>query len=149
MGKISYDLLQNFLFANRKIIIEKYPVFTDIKTNSKKNLIIISTIFIRTHISIFDDQWNSYDTFHITTGVEDSNKCSYYLQYNNVSRKVEKIKNFMYEQQEYGPKSSTRPKCKNRCATKIIKISLEYLFKDIIKNSQNFKLKLKKNDHKI
>lgn len=92
----------------------QYPV------SVRKNYTVITVPNTKYHITIFQDQWDNYQSvskkryhlFHISSDQED-NRCSSYFWVDKNNYRIQKIpkKYFSYQQSNYSFFSSTRKPC--------------------------------------
>ncbi len=110
----SYNELINFLTSRQNISDFKYKLI------KKKIYSVITIPDTKYHISIFQDQWNNYESisnkpyylFHISSNNE-IDRCSSYFWVDKFDLKIKKIPNtyFKYNQPMYDFFSSTRNNC--------------------------------------
>lgn len=116
---LSYDKLVAYLKYQNKYLVTIKPQYLVIKLPNYNY-----------HITIFRDQWNTYESvakkpyhlFHISSDTE-INRCSTYFWVDNKTGKIKNIpeKDFAYNQLEYNFFSSTRSPCSPGEITKILK----------------------------
>lgn len=92
-----------------------------LRCSVRKNYFVLSNRRFKYHLTIFEDQWNGYESttgnpyhlFHISSNDDGDTRCSIYFWVDKKTMKVIDIPKdkFIYEQQGYSMTQSERKRC--------------------------------------